>query len=95
MSVLDLGVILMLLAQRPRRFQFLPGFWRTGGSHLTKKFSLNSTFKGGLPWFLSCPKITQPVWPACWLDTPDTTLVVLDIWDVYREELGTVLLESF
>ena len=38
----------------------------------------------------------QPVWPACWLDTPDrsfssATRVVQDVWDVYRDELGVVL----
>ena len=44
---------------------------------------------------VSCPRVTQPVWPACWIDTPDrssssTSEVVQDIWDVYREEMGTV-----
>ena len=41
------------------------------------------------------PIVCQPVWPACWLDTPDrssssATRVVQDVWDVYRDELGTV-----
>ena len=36
-----------------------------------------------------------PVWPACWLDTPDRSSssaarVVQDVWDVYRDELGLV-----
>ena len=40
-----------------------------------------------------CPEVCQPVWPACWLDTPGRSSsfdarAVLDIWDVYREELG-------
>ena len=44
---------------------------------------------------VSCPKVCQPVWPACWLDTPDrssssATRVVQDVWDVYRDELGVV-----
>ena len=42
-----------------------------------------------------CPVVCQPVWPACWLDTPDrssssSTRVVQDVWDVYRDELGVV-----
>ena len=37
----------------------------------------------------------SPVWPACWLDTPDrssssSTRVVQDVWDVKRDELGVV-----
>ena len=42
---------------------------------------------------IACPEVCQPVWPACWLDTPDrysssAARVVQDVWDVYREELG-------
>ena len=44
---------------------------------------------------VACPVVCQPVWPACWLDTPDkssssATRVVQDVWDVYRDELGVV-----
>ena len=44
---------------------------------------------------LSCPRFTQPVWPACWVDTPDwsfssSSKVVQDVWDICKEELGTV-----
>ena len=44
---------------------------------------------------VACPLVCQPVWPACWLDTPDgssssSTRVVQDVWDVYRDELGVV-----
>ena len=43
---------------------------------------------------VACPVVRQPVWPACWLDTPDRSSsaarVVQDVWDVYRDELGTV-----
>ena len=44
---------------------------------------------------VACPIVCQPIWPACWLDTPDrssssATRVVQDVWDVYREELGVV-----
>ena len=44
---------------------------------------------------VACPEICQPIWPACWLDTPDksessATRVVQDVWDVYRDELGVV-----
>ena len=42
----------------------------------------------------ACPEVCQPVWPACWLDTPDRSSsaarVVQDVWDVYREELAVV-----
>ena len=44
---------------------------------------------------VACPKMCQPVWPACWLDTPDRSSssaarVVQDVWDVCRDELGVV-----
>ena len=47
-------------------------------------------FKSGLQRY-------QPVWPACWVDTPDRSAssaskVVQDIWDIFREELGLFLL---
>ena len=46
---------------------------------------------------VSSPAATEPVWPACWVDTVDRSAssaseVVQDIWDIFwREELGTVL----
>ena len=44
---------------------------------------------------VACPVVCQPVWPACWLDTPDrssssATRIVQDVWDVYRDELEVV-----
>ena len=44
---------------------------------------------------VACPEVYQPVWHACWLDTPDGSSssparVVQDVWDVYRDELGMV-----
>ena len=44
---------------------------------------------------VSCPVATQPIWPACWIDTRDKSsfslsCAVLDAWDIYREELGVV-----
>ena len=44
---------------------------------------------------IACPEVCQPVWPACWLDTPDRSSssaarVVQVVWDVYREELQVV-----
>ena len=44
---------------------------------------------------VSCPVACQPLWPACWLDTPDrssssSSRVVQDVWDVYRDVLGVV-----
>ena len=43
----------------------------------------------------ACPEVYQPVWPACWIDTPDRSSssvarVVQDVWDVYKDELGVV-----
>ena len=44
---------------------------------------------------VACLVVCQPVWPACWLDTPDrssssATRVVQGVWDVDRDELGMV-----
>ena len=44
---------------------------------------------------IACPEVCQPVWLACWLDTPERSSssaarVVQDVWDVYRDELGVV-----
>ena len=44
---------------------------------------------------VACPIVCQPVWLACWLDTPDrtsssATRAVQVVWDVYRDELGEV-----
>ena len=46
--------------------------------------------------YVACPVVCQPVWPACWFDTPDkssssATRVVQDVSDVYRDELGWFL----
>ena len=45
--------------------------------------------------YVACPVVCRPVWPACWLDTPDkssssATRVVQYVWDVYRDELVVV-----
>ena len=44
---------------------------------------------------VACPIVCQPVWPACWLDTPDRSSssaarFVQDVWDIYGYELGVV-----
>ena len=44
---------------------------------------------------VSCPVACQPLWPACWLDTPDwssssSSRIVQDVWDVYRDVLAVV-----
>ena len=44
---------------------------------------------------VSCPVACKPLWPACWLDTPNrssssSSRVVQDVWDVYRDVLGVV-----
>ena len=62
----------------------------------TPHFSLLARFRIGV-WMadVACPVACQPLWPACWLDTPDrssssTSRIVQDVWDVYRDVLGTV-----
>ena len=62
----------------------------------TPLFSVFARFRIGA-WMadVACPVVCQPVWPVCWLDTPDkssssATRVVQDVWDVYRDELGVV-----
>ena len=44
---------------------------------------------------VACPVVCQPVWPACWLNTPDgssssSSRAVQDVWGVYRDELEVV-----
>ena len=44
---------------------------------------------------VSCPVACQPLWPACWMDTPDrssssSSRLVQDVWGVYRDVLGVV-----
>ena len=44
---------------------------------------------------VACPNACRPLWPACWLDTPDrsassSSRTVQDVWDVYRDVLGVV-----
>ena len=65
----------------------------------TPHFSALARFRIGA-WMgdVACPVVCQPVWLACWLNTPDrssssSTRVVQDVWDVYKDELGVVLEE--
>ena len=62
----------------------------------TPHFSLIAHFRIDA-WIadVSCPVACRPLWPACWLDTPDrssssSSRVVQDVWDVYRDVLGVV-----
>ena len=62
----------------------------------TPHFSVLARFRIGA-WMadVACPVVCQPIWPACWLDTPDrssssSTRVVQDVWDIYRDVLGVV-----
>ena len=62
----------------------------------TPHFSVLARFRIGT-WMadVACPVACQPIWPACWLDTPDrssssSTRVVQDVWDVKRDELWVV-----
>ena len=57
-------------------------------------FSLFST-SGIEEWSaeVSCSIVSQPLWPACWIDTPDrlsssVSRAVQDAWDVFWDELG-------
>ena len=43
----------------------------------------------------SCTVVSQPLWPACWIDTPErssssVSRAVQDAWDVYRTEIDVV-----
>ena len=65
----------------------------------TPHFSVRARFRVGA-WMadVACPVVCQPIWPACWIDTPDrssssSSRVVQDVWDVYRDVLGVVLEE--
>ena len=62
----------------------------------TPHFSLIAHFRIDA-WIadVACPVACRPLWPACWLDTPDrssssSSRVVQDVWDVYRDVLGVV-----
>ena len=63
----------------------------------TPHFSVVARFRIGV-WMadVACPTACQPIWPACWLDTPDRSSsssfsrIVQDVWDVYRDVLGVV-----
>ena len=62
----------------------------------TPHFSVFARFRIGA-WMadVACPVACQPIWPVCWLYTPDrssssSSRIVLDVWDVYRDELGMV-----
>ena len=62
----------------------------------TPHFSLLARFRIDA-WMadVACPVACQPLWPACWLDTPDrssssSSRIVQDVWDVYRDVLGVV-----
>ena len=62
----------------------------------TPHFSLLARFRIDA-WMadVSCPIACQPIWPACWLDTPDrssssSSRVVQDVWGVFRDVLEVV-----
>ena len=69
---------------------FVTDRWFTPHFSVVARFSIDAWMAD-----VACPIVCQPVWPACWLDTPDrssssATHVVQDVWDVYRNELGVV-----
>ena len=59
-------------------------------------FSLLATFGiDGWSAKVSCPIVSQPLWPACWIDTLERSSssfsrAVQDAWDAYKDELGVV-----
>ena len=62
----------------------------------TPHFSVVARFRIGA-WMadVACPVACQPLWPACWLDTPDrssssSSRIVQDVWDIFRDVLGVV-----
>ena len=62
----------------------------------TPHFSVVARFRVGA-WMadVACPIACQPLWPACWLDTPDrpfssSSRIVQDVWDVGKDVLGVV-----
>ena len=68
------------------------------GRWFTPHFSVIARFRIGA-WMadVACPVLCQPIWPACWLDTPapdrsssSSTRDVHDVWDVSRDELRVV-----
>ena len=70
--------------------------WYVTDRWFTPHFSVFACFRVGA-WMadVACPVACRPLWPACWVDTPDrssssSTSVVQDIWDVYRDELGVM-----
>ena len=69
---------------------FVTGRWFTPHFSVVARFYI-----GGWLADTACLKVCQPVWPACWIDTPDRSSssvarVVQDVRDVYRDELGVV-----
>ena len=69
---------------------FVTDRWFTPLFSVFARFCINAWMAG-----VACLVVCQPVWPACWLDTPgrsssSATRVVQNVWDVYRDELGVV-----
>ena len=93
MIVLDLAGILSWVVPVRLLLPLLAGS-RIGG--FLPHFCLLSTFGiDGWSAEVSCPIVSQPLWPACWIHTPDrssssVSRAVQDAWDVYRDELGVV-----
>ena len=69
----------------------LPVGSRTGGSRLISPFFSDFAEFGVRQWTaeVSCPRVTQLVWLACWGDTSDRSASTV-VQDIYRDELGTV-----
>ena len=85
-----------------RRDFFVPGILAASRAcyvtdrWFTPHFSVLARFRIS-SWMadVACPVACQPIWPACWLDTPDrtsssSTRVVQDVSDISRDVLGVV-----
>ena len=62
----------------------------------TPHFSVLARFRIGA-WMadVACPVVCQPLWPACWLDTPgrsssSSSRIVQDVWGIYQDVVGVV-----
>ena len=62
----------------------------------TPHFSVLACFRIGA-WMgdVACPVVCQPMWPACWLNSPDrssssSSRLTQDVWDIHWDVLGAV-----
>ena len=61
---------------------FVTDRWFTPHFSVVARFCIDASMAD-----VACPIVCQPIWPACWLDTPgrsssSATRAVQDVWDV-------------